>query len=62
MRQLFILSTVLFCTSTQCSVLQTLLTEATLCHGGTQELVKILNRIGAATSIDTSQRHSHAGG
>ena len=36
--------------------LQTLVTEATLCHGSTQELVKILNRIGTASSIDTSQR------
>ena len=56
MCQLFILSTILFCTNSQCSTLQTLLTEATLCYGGTQELIKILNRIGATTSLDTSQR------
>ena len=32
------------------------LTEATLCHGGTHELVKLLNRVGAVASIDTHQR------
>ena len=32
-----------------------LVTEATLCHGGTHELAKILNRIGAAASL-TNQR------
>ena len=57
MRQLFLLSSLLFCTNTQCSMpLHILVTEATLCHGGTQELVKMLNRIGAGSSIDTSQR------
>ena len=56
MRQLFILATILFCTNSQCSTLQTLLTEVTLCYGGTQELIKVLNRIGATTSLDTSQR------
>ena len=57
LRQLYIISLVLFCTNTQCSMpFHTLLTEATLCHGGTQELVKILNRVGAIASIDTHQR------
>ena len=47
----------MFCTNTQCSMpFHMLVTEATLCHGGTLELVKILNRIGAAASIDTNQR------
>ena len=45
-RQLYILSLVLFCTNTVCSMpFHSLLTEVTLCHGGSQELVKILNRI-----------------
>lgn len=57
MRQLFLLSSILFCTNTQCSMpLHTLVTEATLCHGGTQELVKILNRLGVGSSLDTNQR------
>ena len=56
MRQLYILSLVLFCTNTVCSMpFHSLLTEATLCHGGSQELVKILNRVGAIASIDTHQ-------
>ena len=29
--------------------------EATLCEGGTQELVKIINCVGAVASIDTNQ-------
>ena len=56
-RQLFLLSSLLYCTNTQCSMpLHALLTEAILCHGGTQELVHILNRVGAVASIDTNQR------
>ena len=33
--------------------LQFLLTDATLCMGGSTKLVKILNRVGAAVSLDT---------
>ena len=57
MQLLFLISSILFCTNSQCSTpFHTLVTEATLCLGGTQELVKILNRVGAAASIDTNQR------
>ena len=57
MWQVLLLSSLLFCTNTVFNAtIQTLVTEATLCHGGTQELVKIFNHIGAATSLDTSQR------
>ena len=59
MYQLVLLSSTLFCNNTQCSMpLQTLITEATICHGGTQELVKILNRVGVGSSIDSNQRLS----
>ena len=34
----------------------TLLTEAILCHGGSQELVRILNQVGAVASLETSHR------
>ena len=55
-RQLYILSLVLFSTNAQCSMpFHSLLTEATLCHGGPHELVKILNRVGAIASIDAHQ-------
>ncbi len=58
-RQLYTLCTVLFCTNSQCCMpLHYLLSEAILCHGGSQQLVKIFNRIGAAASLDTSQRLS----
>ena len=33
-----------------------LLTDAIQCHGGSTTLVKILNRVGACTSMDTLQR------
>ena len=33
-----------------------LITEAVLCHGGTQQLVRILNRLGAAACLDTVNR------
>jgi len=34
----------------------TVLTEAILCNGGSHELVKIFNRIGAVASLDTNLR------
>ena len=56
-RQLFLLASLLYCTNTQCSMpFHALLTEATLCHGSTQELVHILNQVGVVASIDTNQR------
>ena len=49
----------MFCTNNTCSApLHVLLTEAVLCHGGTVELVKILNRLGAVASLDTVNRLS----
>ena len=47
----------MFNTNTQCSLpFHTLLTEAILCHGGSLELVRVFNRVGAAASIDTNSR------
>ena len=57
MHQMYLLCTVLFCANSQCSMpFHTLLTEAILCHGGSQELVRILNRVGAVASLETSRR------
>ena len=57
MRQAYLLCTVLFCSNTQCSMpFHCLLTEAVLCHGGSQELVRILNRVGAVASLETNRR------
>ena len=48
---------VLFTTSRSCSMpLHVLLTDTILCHGGSLELVRIMNRVGAVTSIDTASR------
>ena len=56
-RQLYIIALVLFSANAQCSMpFHSLLTEATLCHGGSHELVKLLNRVGAISSIDTHHR------
>ena len=56
-RQLYILCVLLFCTNSTCSMpLHVVLTEAILCHGGSLELVRIFNRIGAVASIDTNSR------
>ncbi len=44
-------------TTCTCSApLHVALTESILCHGGTQELIRILNRLGAAASLDTVNR------
>lgn len=57
MKQLYCLSTILFCTNPQCNMpLQYLLSDAILCLGGSTELVKLLNRIGAVASLDTHDR------
>lgn len=56
-RQLFLISSLLYCTNSQCCMpFQMLLTEAIQCNGGTLELIKIMNRVGVAASIDTNHR------
>ena len=56
-KQLYCLSTIFFCTNLQCNMpLHYLLSDAILCLGGTIELVKIFNRIGAVASLDTHDR------
>ena len=57
LKQLYCLSTIFFCTNNQCNMpLQYMLSDAILCLGGSTELVKILNRIGAVASLDTHNR------
>ena len=57
MKQLYCLCTLFFCTNSQCNMpLQYLLADAILCMGGSTELVKMLNRIGAVASLDTHDR------
>ena len=57
LRHFYILGVILFCTNTTCSMpLHVVLTEAIICHGGSLELVRILNRVGAVASIDTNSR------
>lgn len=58
-RQLYSLCTLLFCTNSKASMpIHVLLTEMILCHGGSFELVKIMNRIGAVACVDTANRLS----
>ena len=57
MKQLYCLSTILYCTNPQCNMpFQYLLSDALLCLGGSTELFKIFNRIGAVASLDTHDR------
>ena len=56
-RVFYALSVLQFCTNITCSApLHILITEAVLCHGGSLELVRILNRLGAAASVETVNR------
>ena len=58
-RQLYVLSVLLYITDTTCSMpLHTLIAEAVLCHSGSHELVRILNRVGACASLETAKRLS----
>ena len=57
MKQLYCLSTLFFCKNSQYNMpLQYLLSDAVLCLGGSTERLKILNRIGAVSSLDTHDR------
>ena len=57
MKQLYCLCTLFFRTNSQCNMpLQYLLADAVFCMGGSTELVKMLNRIGAIASLDTHDR------
>ena len=56
-RLFYALCVLQFCTNTTVSsTLHITLTEAILCHGGSLELVRILNRVGAVASLDTANR------
>lgn len=56
-RQFYALCVLLFCTNSTCSMpFHVILTEAVLCHGGSLELVRILNRVRAIASLDTNNR------
>ena len=56
-RTLYCLCVLLFTTNPQCCVpIHLPLTDLILCHGGTTELVTVLNRFGAVASADTHSR------
>ena len=56
-RLLYALSVLQFITNNTCNMpFHVPLTEAILCHRGTQKLVTFLNRIGAVVSVDTVNR------
>ena len=56
-KQLYCLSTILFCTNPQCNMpLHYLLSDEILCLGGSTEFIKIFNRIEAVASMDTHER------
>lgn len=51
MRQFYCMCTLLYCTNNQCCM------PVVKANGGSSELIKILNRLGAITSEDTHSRH-----
>ena len=56
-KKIYATSLLLFYTNSTCSApFHVALTEAVLCHGGTVELVRILNRLGLIASLDTVNR------
>ena len=56
-RQLFCLSALMFCTDDRCSVpLHTLITDAIESGGGSTQLIRMLNRMGICSSVDTLAR------
>ena len=56
-RHLYAFCVLLFNTNNACSApLHVVLTDFILCHGGSLELVRIMNRIGAVASVDTCNR------
>lgn len=59
LKHFYALCILLFNTNRECSIpLHVVLTETVLCHGGSLELVKILNNLGAVVSNDTRCRLS----
>ena len=58
LRCFYCVCVMLFCTNNQCSMLaHILLTDIVDSHGGTTELIRILNRLGAVASNDTHARY-----
>ena len=58
LRLFYIMCVIFFNTDSRCNVpLHTLLTDVVDTHGGTQELIQILNRFGAISSADTHARY-----
>ena len=59
-RCFFILSAILFCADSRCSMpMHTLLADVIQSQGGSHTLVQILNRIGVCSSFDVLQRYIH---
>ena len=55
-RHFYIVCVLLFNTNHACAPLHVLLSEAIVCHGGSQVLVQLMNRLGAVASLDTCNR------
>ena len=61
LRCFYCMCVLLFCTNNQCSMpAHILLTDIVDSHGGTTELIQILNRLGAVASNDTHARYMEA--
>ena len=58
LRRAFIISLIMYCIDSRSSMpFQLILADIVDCYGGSTELLKILNRLGVCTSLDTLLRH-----
>lgn len=55
-RHFYIVCVLLFNMNHACAPLHVSLSEAIVCHGGSQVLVQLMNRLGAVASLDTCNR------
>ena len=61
LRRAFILSQIMYCIDSRSSMpFQLMLADIVDCYGGSTELIKLLNRLGVCTSVDTLLRHIQA--
>ena len=57
LRRSYLLSVIMFLTNSECySPFHVLLADAIECNGGSTELIKIFNRIGAVSTVETLKR------
>ena len=58
LRRAFIISQIMYCIDSRSSIsFQLIIADIVACYGGSSQLLRILNRLGVCTSLDTLLRH-----